>query len=107
LSTSSNWKSKSTAVKAFICTNQITLRTSTFDHVSSGPAVFTLTTLIQHAHGALHGCMTHYPHVPVSQWNALSVLFHMRCAVTSFFKVPSYKCQGYDAQNKLNIQPQC
>jgi hypothetical protein len=34
-----------------------------------------------------------YLHVPVSRWNALSVLFLVRCAVTSFFKIPSYKCQ--------------
>lgn len=31
--------------------------------------------------------------MPVSRWNALSVLFHVRCAVISFFKIPSYKCQ--------------
>jgi hypothetical protein len=30
---------------------------------------------------------------PVSRWNALSVLFHARCAVTPFLKIPSYKCQ--------------
>jgi transcriptional regulatory protein LevR len=90
-STFTNWRSMPTAVRSFICTNHITLCTSTFDHVSSGPAIFTRTTLIKHTHGALHRC-TNNLQVPVSQRNELSVLFHVRCAVTSLIQIPSYKC---------------